>query len=217
MFETIPCCSKIIQPIGNTTEVAKNRSNKLANLYFMKDLMFVLIYKRNFGFENKMYCRKHPTVTRDNVSQLLPPRTSCGLSLDAVFHYPRSLRAITRRFWHVRLACRRESKYGQCESATITCLRCLDDWRGGTGLSQGPSGRAISGCLTRAKAGLLAEKMRTEAEAATKAKGSGDRSTGGAWALPKGGNCGLLEGPQNHRRQAQSKRVGLVRLGQFTG
>jgi hypothetical protein len=47
--------------------------------------------------------------------------------------------------------------------------------RGGTGLSQGPSGRSVPGCLATTEEG---HPRRKEAEDAVKAKGLGERTTG---------------------------------------
>jgi hypothetical protein len=73
------------------------------------------------------------------------------------------------------------------------------------------------------KRDIFAEKKKREAEA----KRSGERSTGHSSGRQRGtvvggGGGGGTRGsqrvpPRTRRRQAQSKRVGLIRLGQFDG
>jgi hypothetical protein len=75
--------------------------------------------------------------------------------------------------------------------------------------------------LRHLKRDIVAEQKRRKAEAAAKAKGSGERPTGqpsGRQPGSAGGETSIFQkAPPSHGGQAQSQRVGLVRLGRFHG
>jgi hypothetical protein len=97
-----------------------------------------------------------------------------------------------------------------------------NEWRGGTGLSIGPSSRAVPGCLATAKAGYRCRKEEERSRGCRQGSRVGGTTHWPAQCAPTrlcrgGGDFGLPEGPPSHRGQAQSQQDGLVRIGRFDG